>query len=117
MIVLKDGKVLIGRRTDNGMICGPGGHIEPREEPETAAVREAQEEFGITPKNMTSLGQLDSGDRPFVFLCTKYDGEPKCQSSEMVRCDWMTFDDLGKAASELFPAFRASLGLIPTEMR
>ena len=117
VIVLKDGKVLTGRRTDNGMVCGPGGHIERGEEPQVAAVREAQEEFGITPKNLQALGQLDSGDRPFVFVCTEYDGEPKCQSDEMAKCRWMSFDELGKVASELFPAFKASLGLIPAEMR
>ena len=117
VIVIQGGKVLTGRRTDDGLICGPGGHIEPGETPEDAAIREAQEEFGITPKNMTPLGQLDRYDRPHVFLCTEYDGEPQCQSVEMVQADWMTFDELGKAASGLFPAFKASLGLIPAEMR
>lgn len=28
VIVVKDGKVLVGTRKDNGLVCGPGGHIE-----------------------------------------------------------------------------------------
>lgn len=37
VIVIKDGKILIGERKDNGQICGPGGHIEIGETPEDAA--------------------------------------------------------------------------------
>lgn len=28
VIVVKDGKILVGTRKDNGFVCGPGGHIE-----------------------------------------------------------------------------------------
>jgi len=39
VLVITDGKVLTGIRTDGKGICGPGGHIEPGEDPETAARR------------------------------------------------------------------------------
>ena len=44
VIVIDGGKILCGRRKDDGTICGPGGHVEDGEQPEQAAVREAQEE-------------------------------------------------------------------------
>lgn len=28
VIVVKDGKILVGTRKDNGLVCGPGGQIE-----------------------------------------------------------------------------------------
>ena len=52
VIVVKDGKVLVGTRKDNGLVCGPGGHIEIGETPEDAAIRETREEFGINIANI-----------------------------------------------------------------
>ncbi len=58
VIVINDGKILCGVRKDNGLICGPGGHIEAGEAPIQAAIREAQEEFGITPLSLSRLGTI-----------------------------------------------------------
>ncbi len=41
-----------------GKINGPGGRIEPGEAPEDAAVREVQEEVGVTPVGITECGEL-----------------------------------------------------------
>ena len=54
VIVIDGGKILCGRRKDDGTICGPGGHVEDGEQPEQAAVREAQEEFGSHPITYTT---------------------------------------------------------------
>ena len=116
VLIIKDGKILTGKRTDNGLICGPGGHIEPGESPKAAAIRETKEEFGINPKKLKLLGQLDSHDKPYVYLCTKYKGKPKCSSDEMQAHKWMTLEELRKTPqSDLFPPFRASLELISQE--
>lgn len=45
-----------------GKINAPGGRIEPGETPEQAAVRETQEETGVTPSGLKQAGVLD-----FVF--------------------------------------------------
>lgn len=42
-----------------GKINAPGGRIEPGETPEQAAVRETQEEVGLTPLGLRPAGQLD----------------------------------------------------------
>lgn len=85
VLVVSQGKVLSGtRKTEfgHGLICGPGGHIKEGESPKQAAFREAEEEFGISPKELIPLGQgpmePDTGIQPYIFLCTEYEGEPNC---------------------------------------
>lgn len=58
VIVVKDGKVLVGTRKDNGLVCGPGGHIEIGETPEEAAIRETREEFGINIANIIPVALI-----------------------------------------------------------
>lgn len=87
VLVIKDGKVLTGTRIKEGTICGPGGHIENGESPEAAAIRETEEEFGITPKELIPIGFLTGMPEEYcdslVYLCTDYDGEPTCDGHEM----------------------------------
>ena len=49
VLAVKDGRILCGKRSDNGMICGPGGHMKVGETPYAAAIRKATEEFDIHP--------------------------------------------------------------------
>ncbi len=87
VIVVKDGKVLVGTRTDNGMICGPGGHILEGEDIPSAARREAQEEFSVIPDRMVPLGAVRSSEGRYkpsmVYLCTAYTGTPRADGEEM----------------------------------
>jgi 8-oxo-dGTP diphosphatase len=50
-VIIRDGRVLLTRRTDGQHLAGmwefPGGKLEPRESPEEALVRECREECGI----------------------------------------------------------------------
>ena len=112
IVVNASGWVLAGTRKDNGQICGPGGHIEPGETAKMAAIRETVEEFGITPISLRLLGQLDTQNNPFIFLCTEYDGEPKCNDGEMTKPQWIDPNgDEGFSKNGFFPAFRDSLKL------
>ncbi|MDO8740650.1 MAG: NUDIX hydrolase [Candidatus Woesearchaeota archaeon] len=55
VIVIKDNKVLLGRRKNahgQGSWCFPGGHLEFNEQIEDCARREVQEETGINIKNI-----------------------------------------------------------------
>ncbi len=116
VLVIKDGQILCGIRSGNtapGCICGPGGHIENGETPEQAAIRETQEEFGITPKYLVPIGngpaESDTGYSPNLFLCTDYEGEPNCTSNEM---SWAQFVDLDKFADNppsMFQPFADSI--------
>jgi 8-oxo-dGTP pyrophosphatase MutT (NUDIX family) len=74
--------VLCGKRSENKLICGPGGNIQEGETPAQAAIRETQEEFGITPLNLKRVGQITEFEggkygEPIIYLCTEREGEPK----------------------------------------
>jgi len=63
--IFKDDKVLlINKKTGlgKGKVNAPGGRVEPAEMPIEAAVREVQEETGLTPLNVREVGQLS-----FIF--------------------------------------------------
>ncbi len=62
LFVRHDDRVLLIRKKRGlgaGKINGPGGRIEPGETPLQAAVREVQEEVGVTPRAITAHGVLD----------------------------------------------------------
>jgi 8-oxo-dGTP diphosphatase len=83
--VIKGGKVLLIRKKRGlgaGKINGPGGRNEKGETPEQAAVRELQEELGITPLGMEAVGELHFqfldgyGLYVTVFAASDCRGEP-----------------------------------------
>jgi 8-oxo-dGTP pyrophosphatase MutT (NUDIX family) len=60
VFVVRDGKILlINKKTGlgKGKVNGPGGKVEKGESPEDCAVRECQEELGITVSNLQYCGQ------------------------------------------------------------
>jgi len=117
VLVIKDGKVLCAERSDNDMICGPGGHIDPGENAMSAAVRETCEEFGIVPTHIKLIGQCEGLDdrygRPAVYLCTEYDGILRCDNDEMRNPRFLSLDNL--SGLNMFPPFRESLKLLKSQ--
>jgi 8-oxo-dGTP diphosphatase len=66
LFVVRRGEILLilkKRGLGAGKINGPGGRLEPGETPRACAVREVQEELGVTP-----LGVRASGELRFQFL-------------------------------------------------
>jgi ADP-ribose pyrophosphatase YjhB (NUDIX family) len=51
-----EGRILLVRRSDDGLWCLPCGWVEPNESPEEAAVREAREETGLEVKPRQLVG-------------------------------------------------------------
>ncbi len=82
--VLKDDSILLMRKKrglGQGKINGPGGRLEPGESYRSAAIRETEEELGITPRNLREAAHLSfiftdgySLDAR-VFTAQGYDGE------------------------------------------
>lgn len=59
--VIRDGQVLLIRKKRGlgaGKMNGPGGRNEPGETAMEAAVRETQEEVGVTPLGLEQVGEL-----------------------------------------------------------
>lgn len=123
VIVEKDGKFLTGFRHSeylgDGLLGGPGGHVEGLETAREAAIRETQEEFGITPTEMVFLGlgeyEEDTGLIPAVFLCTKYEGIIENSDMEMIDIRFRTIEEISEC--ELFEPFEDSLFLLADTLK
>lgn len=61
LFVLRDGRALLIRKKRGlgaGKINAPGGRLEPGETPLACAVREVQEEVGVTATGVRAMGEL-----------------------------------------------------------
>jgi len=87
VIPVRGNEVLLGRKKRHhaqafgvGRWNGFGGKLEPGETIEQAAVRECQEESGVTPTTIIKVAELDFVDDydiyGHVFLATAWEGEP-----------------------------------------
>jgi len=59
--VIRDGQILLIRKKRGlgaGKINGPGGRLEKGETAEQSAIRETQEEVGVTPTGLEQAGEL-----------------------------------------------------------
>ena len=117
VLVVQDGRFLCGTRLKGGSVGGPGGHIEAGESPEDAAIRETQEAFGITPKDLMPVAFLSDLKPPYcpshVFLCTDFDGSIRCADGEMTSPGFITAEKVAELSTQnperLFPPFAQSI--------
>ncbi len=104
--LLKDGKVLLGKRTNTlgrGTWCFPGGKIEPGERALDAVKRELKEEAGLDVElgDLEFTGYVDTPYPPtqfwltLFFRCTEFSGEPSATEQHKIDCwQWFSKDDL-----------------------
>lgn len=96
MVVNEEGRLLLGKRTDNHKWGYSGGSVEIDEKVEDCAKRELFEEMGIIADEleffMVNSGPqvhyvYPNGDEvsniEIVYVCRKYHGEIKAQKEEM----------------------------------
>lgn len=95
----------------NGKLDLPKGHLEPGEEPETCALREVNEEAGITghtivksltPSYHTYILKGISYLKKTSWFLMKYDGEMKTEpqiNEGITKVEWLLPDELSKIKS------------------
>lgn len=104
-IIIKDGKVLLGRRvTEHGKETWsvPGGHLEFKEEIEEGCIREVKEETNINIKNLkfvtvtNNIFPDENMHSITIFMRADYDsGEIKVNEPENFRdVGWFDWDNL-----------------------
>ena len=69
VFVVRDGAVLLHWHSKLSRWLPPGGHIEPNELPDEAALREVLEETGLRVELVCDKPNTASGDRDPVQLC------------------------------------------------
>ena len=101
VVVHEDGRLLLGRRADNGLWAVVSGILEPGEQPALAAVREVLEETGIDAV-VQGLAAVSSGPEPvryengdraqyldLTFLCRAVGaGDPWVADDESTAVGW-----------------------------
>ena len=101
VFVIRDGKILlINKKTGlgKGKVNGPGGKVEKGESTEACAVRECQEELGITVLNLQYCGQhrfqfVDGYSiHVWVYRSEDFDGIP----TETIEAKplWVSLDEI-----------------------
>lgn len=103
LFLVEDGRVLLihkKRGIGAGKINAPGGKADPGESALAAAVRETEEEVGVTPLDPQERGELvfrfladGSVLRCVVFLAHAHTGGPAHETAEAVP-EWFPLDAL-----------------------
>ncbi|NJC21735.1 8-oxo-dGTP pyrophosphatase MutT (NUDIX family) [Arthrobacter pigmenti] len=100
-----DGRVLLGRRADNGQWTIITGIIDPGEQPAQAIVREVMEETGVVVEVEHLVGvdvvgpvTFPNGDvstfLSLVFRCRYLSGEARVNDDESSEVRWFDLQDL-----------------------
>ncbi|MFJ8309994.1 MULTISPECIES: NUDIX hydrolase [unclassified Streptomyces] len=111
-----EGRVLLGRRADNGQWSTIGGIPEPGEEPADTAVREVYEETGVRcvaervvlVEAASQSTTYPNGDvcqfMDITFRCRATGGEARVNDDESLEVGWFAMDGLPKLSE--FALFR-----------
>lgn len=116
VMILKDGKVLLGKRKGShgeGEYAFPGGHLEYMESFENCSKRETLEECGIEIKNvrfqfLANLTKYAPKHYAHIGLVADWNsGEPKVLESE--KCESWNWYNIENLPQPLFEACRLSI--------
>lgn len=112
-----EGRVLLAQRPEGKSMAGlwefPGGKVEPGETPESALIRELQEELGIdthasclAPLTFASHGYPDFHLLMPLFACRRWTGTPRAREGQTLK--WARAQDLRN-----YPMPPADIPLVP----
>ncbi|HSX36617.1 MAG TPA: 8-oxo-dGTP diphosphatase [Patescibacteria group bacterium] len=100
LFLVRKGEILLAlkkRGFGQGKWNGVGGKVEPGETLEQAAVRECQEEIGVTPQQfeLVAINDFlypDKDIQGHVYICSKWQGEPV--ETEEMKPRWFKLGDI-----------------------
>lgn len=117
----RQGRILLERRTDNGLWGYPGGGTELDERVEDAAKRELLEETGLTANSMALFGVFSGPETHYVypngdevsnvdvvFLCRNWTGTIRPQEEEVSEIRFFSAADM-PPVEQLSPPIRPAL--------
>ena len=117
----RQGRILLERRTDNGLWGYPGGGTDLDERVEDAAKRELLEETGLTANSMTLFGVFSGPETHYVypngdevsnvdvvFLCRNWTGTIRPQKEEVSEIRFFSAADM-PPVEQLSPPIRPAL--------
>ena len=124
----KDGRILLGKRSDNKKWGYSGGAVEIDEYVEDCAKRELFEEMGLVAEELefffVNSGPeahyiYPNGDEvsnfEVIYLCRKWHGEPKSLDGEMLDLQFFACDEID--LSEISPPIRRVVKKYITECK
>ena len=111
------GRILLGKRSDNKMWGYSGGAVEIDERVEDCAKRELHEEMGLIAEELEFF-YVNSGPEAhyvypngdevsnfeIIYICRKWHGEPKSQDGEMEELRFFSCEEID--LSEISPPIR-----------
>lgn len=120
-----EGRVLLGRRSDNGKWSLIGGIPEPGEQPAACAVREVFEETAVhcVPERVVLVQALDqvrydNGDvcqyMDTTFYCRAVGGEARVNDDESLDVGWFSLDALPDLSEFALFRIKQSMSDAPT---
>jgi 8-oxo-dGTP diphosphatase len=103
LFLMKDNQILLAMKKRGfgvGKWNGVGGKADPGEDEYQAAIRECQEEIGVTPIDPKLVGKIkfyDKADASFghyahIFVTDKWEGEPT--ETEEMKPQWYNLADI-----------------------
>ena len=126
IIINEEGKLLLGKRTDNQKWGYAGGSMNLGESVEDCARRELLEEMNLIADEleffMINSGEethyiYPNGDEVYnveiVYLCRKYHGDMRPQESELSELRFFSPDQLPEVSEPIIPVFREYQKRIP----
>ena len=104
-VIVRNGEILLGHRSDSGALTPITGIVDPGEEPAAAAAREALEEAGVVIRieRLAWVHQIPrvtypNGDQndylDLTFRCTWLSGSPWPADGEMTDVGWYALGGL-----------------------
>ncbi len=97
--IIKDGKILLTKRSDFEVWCLPGGHVDEGESVAEAAIREAREEVGLEVELTRFVGVYsrlggDSSVHLNLFAAKQIGGTLTPQPEEVLEIRYFSPDEL-----------------------